>query len=111
MLGQAGAAARGGELGMPEYKERRAKGPEGYRDYLVKRITYAKGEIVTKYVTGTVYHWKKGNFVCRDSPLTGEARLIATKSFSWEWTVEPCPTCFDNMCEPYIKLGWCRKWS
>jgi len=111
MLGQAGAAARGGELGMPEFSSRRAKGPEGYRDYLVKRITYAKGEIVTKYVTGTVYHWKKGNFVCRDSPLTGEARLIATKPFSWEWTVEPCPTCFDNMCEPYIKLGWCRKWS
>jgi hypothetical protein len=111
MLGQAGAVARGGELGMPEFSSRRAKGPEGYRDYLVKRITYAKGEIVTKYVTGTVYHWKKGNFVCRDSPLTGEARLIATKSFGWEWTVDPCPTCFDNMCEPYIKLGWCRKWS
>ena len=111
MLGQTDVAARGGVLGMPEYSERRAKGPEGYRDYLIKRITYAKGEIVTKYVTGTVYHWKKGDFVCRDSPLTGEARLIATKSFSWEWTVDPCPTCFDNMCEPYIKLGWCRKWS
>ena len=111
MLGQAGAAARGGDIGMPEYSERRAKGPEGYRDYLVKRITYAKGEIVTRYYPGTVYQWKKGNFQCRDSLLTGEARLHATRTVSWEWTVEPCPTCFDRMCEPYIKLGWCRKWS
>lgn len=111
MLDQTDVAARGGDFGMPKITERRAKGPEGYRDYLVKRITYAKGEIVTRYVTGTVYHWKKGNFVCRDSPLTGEPKLIATSDISWEWTVEPCPTCYDRMCGPYIKLGWCRKWK
>lgn len=111
MLGQDGAVARGGGIGMPEYSERRAKGPEGYRDYLVKRITYARGDIVERYVPGTVYQLKKGNFRVRDSPLTGEPRLIATRSFSWEWTAMPCPTCFDRMCDSYINLGWCRKWK
>jgi len=110
MLGRDGVAARGGDFGMPKLSSRRAKGPEGYRDYLINRITYAKGEVVTKYVVGTVYQWKKGNFVCRDSPITGEARLIATRDLSWEWTEQACPHCFDKMCEPYIKLGWCRKW-
>lgn len=90
-------------------QQRRARGPEGYRDYLVKTVTYAKNDVVETYHPGTQYHVKRGYFTLRDSLFEpGQTMLICKKPVSWSWTTIQCPGCFDRMCPGYIKHGYCK---
>lgn len=90
---------------------RRATGPEGYRDYLVFTIDYAKGEVVERFYPGTQYHHKRGYFKARDSIFgTGDVVLTCVKPVSWSFTRVRCPVCYDRMCPGHIKRGFCVKY-
>ena len=92
-------------------KEVRARGPEGYRNYSVFEITYAKGDVVERFHPGTQYQHKKGYFRAKESIFgTGDILLTCIKPISWKFTIEPCPECFDRMCAHHIENGYCRKY-
>lgn len=91
-------------------RQRRARGPEGYRDYLVNTVTYAKGDVVERFHTGTQYFHKKGYFSAKDSMFTNDVVLTCIKPISWSWTSIDCPRCYDRMCPGHIERGYCSKY-
>ena len=92
-------------------KTSRARGPEGFRDYQVFTVSYAKGDVVERFYPGTQYQHKKGYFRARDSIFgTGDVVLTCTKPISWSFTRVRCPVCYDRMCSGHIKRGFCSRY-
>ena len=91
-------------------RSRRARGPEGYRDYQVFTVTYAKGDVVERFHTGTQYWHKKGYFRASDSMFTNDVVLTCIKPISWSFTNVACPRCYDSMCSDHIMSGFCKKY-
>lgn len=86
--------------------ESRQKTRNGYTDTLVYCISYKKGDTVTAFYPGTVYHLRQRHFRVEQSQITGEEFLVAKKDLSWTFTYETCPTCFSQMCESFITKGF-----
>jgi hypothetical protein len=85
--------------------QNRQRTRNGYSDTLVYKISYKKGETVTEFYPGTVYHLRRRNFRVETSQITGEEFLVAKRAFAWKFTYKQCPTCFSQMCEPFISTG------
>jgi hypothetical protein len=59
--------------------ESRQKTRNGYSDTLVYKISYKKGETVTAFYPGTVYHLRQRHFRVEQSQITGEEFLVSNK--------------------------------
>lgn len=93
-------------------KESRVRGPEGFRNYSVYTVTYARGDVVERFYPGTQYHHKRGYFRARDSIFgTGDVVLTCTKPVSWSFTRVRCPVCYDRMCPGHMTRGYCKKYK
>ena len=77
----------------------------GYTNTLVYRISYKKGETVTEFYPGTVYHLRKRFFRVEISQITGEEFLVAKQAITWQFTYAQCPTCRSQLCSSYIDSG------
>ena len=91
-------------------RESRARGPEGYRDYLVYTVTYGKGDVVERFYPGTQWHHKRGYFRASDSMFTNDVVLTCTKPISWKFTRTVCKTCFSQICDGHINRGFCDRY-
>jgi len=78
---------------------------DGYNDTLVYCIRYKKGETVTEFYPGTVYHLRKRFFSVQTSQITGEEFLVAKRDISWKFTYVKCPTCRSQLCKSFIDSG------
>jgi len=85
--------------------QNRLRTRNGYTDILVYNIRYKKGETVTEFYPGTVYHLRKRIFRVETSQITGEEFLVAKRDVSWKFTYQPCPSCRSQLCNSYIDSG------
>jgi len=86
-------------------RQRRQRTRNGFTDTAVYSISYKKGETVTEFYPGTVYHLRKRVFRVEISQITGEEFLVAKRDISWNFTYQPCPSCRSQMCNSYIDSG------